>query len=190
MRYLALVVVLLYGLEAQAQPTQSHDAAVLEFVIGSISSLGVGIGGALAGYSIKLPDVEACRRRLSCEGKTFCLDFCEFEAFPYAMWGYVIGVPVGATLGVSLVGYWSGASGNFLLASIGAGIGEAVGIASVLYASNLLQGKVDSTQMIWASLLVIPAFSSLGATLGFNIGARHYESSSLSWSLPIITWRF
>jgi len=190
MRYLALAVVLLYGLGVHAQPAQSQDAVVLEFVIGYISSLGMGIGSALTGGYIKLPDVEACRRQLSCEGKTFCFDFCGLVAFPYMMWGYVIGVPVGATLGVSLVGYWSSASGNFLLAGVGAVIGEAVGIASVLYASDLLHGKVDSTAMFWASLLVIPAFSSLGATLGFNMGARHYESSSLSWSLPIITWRF
>ncbi len=191
MRYLALVSVLLWSLEAHADAKlmESHDAVILEFMIGSIGALSGGLIGAFAASYPALPEVEACRR--SCRGY-LCL--CGLTVIPYMMWGYAIGVPLGATIGVSLVGYFNGVSGNIMFAITGAVVGEVVGIAIsylALYASSLLQGTADSGTLMGASVfLVIPASSSLGATIGFNIGARQHTPSPSSWSLPIIVWRF
>lgn len=188
MRYLALVGVLLWSVEAHADAklTESHDAVILEFMIGSIGALGGGLIGAFAASYPALPEVESCQR--SCRGY-LCL--CGLNVIPYMMWGYAIGVPLGATIGVSLVGYFTRVSGNIGLAVAGAIAGEVVGIYLALYASNLLQGRVDSNTFMWTSaFLVIPASSSLGATIGFNIGAYQHTPSPSSWSLPIIVWRF
>lgn len=197
MRYLVLIAVLLWGVEAcaHAEPRQSQDAVVLEFIVGSISALGGGLIGAFAGSYLGLPAVEACKRRQgsSCEGQRFCFKFnlCDLNVIPYMVGGYAIGVPIGATIGVALIGYFSQVSGNLWLAAVGAVVGEAVSIPPLLYASSLLQGQVDANVFMGTSIfLVIPVASSLGATMGFNMGVRHYTSSPLSWSLLLIVWRF
>ncbi len=193
MCYLVPVVMVigLLGAKVHAEPAQPQSALMLrEVVIGSIVALGGGISGVMAGAYMGQPAVEQCaRKQPSCQDELFCFRFnlCSLTGLPYMIWGYVIGVPLGATLGVSLVGHLNGISGNFWLAAAGAIVGETLGISASIALANLLQTEWPIAMWI-STLTAIPVSSALGATIGFNLGARYHEPTP--WSLPFVAWRF
>ncbi len=81
-------------------------------------------------------------------------------------YGYLIGVPLGATLGVSLVGLSAGIEGNTALAALGAMAGEAfgIGVLSVVYRG---MGGTEGITVATA-LGFVPFASAVGAAMGYN----------------------
>ena len=88
--------------------------------------------------------------------------------FITGVYGYLIGVPLGATLGVTASGASFGVEGNTLLAALGAILGEALGIGllSVIY-----EGTAGADEAVMAAALgLVPFVSAVGATMGYHAG--------------------
>jgi len=82
--------------------------------------------------------------------------------------GYLIGTPVGSTLGVSIVGALNGVEGNLLLGFVGGMAGEGAGILTVATLAGI---GFDSDLGGFAYLGAIPLVSAVGAALGYNADA-------------------
>jgi hypothetical protein len=87
-----------------------------------------------------------------------------------AFLGFLIGVPVGSTLGVGIAGSFNHVRGNILLAFGGAIAGEALGFSVLNAASGLLSGfSGEGRVLVILSTLVLSTV--LGTTYGYNINA-------------------
>lgn len=82
--------------------------------------------------------------------------------------GYLIGTPVGSTLGVSIVAALNGVQGNLLFGFVGGVAGEGAGILTVATLAGI---GLDSDFDGGAYLVGVPLVSALGATLGYNVDA-------------------
>lgn len=142
---------------ADAQPMAPRDAVPAEVVAGTLGGAVLGVGSA---YVATL----ACASQAEGWAALACIG--------YGVLGYLVGVPVGSTVGVHLAGSAWGIEGNTWLSVLGAVGGEAGGL---LVASGLgaLSGDEPPEALQVVSLLgLTPLASSAGATWGFNVGAR------------------
>jgi len=89
--------------------------------------------------------------------------------------GYLIGTPVGSTLGVSIVSALNGVQGNLLLGFVGSVAGEGAGILTVATLAGI---GFDSDLGGAAYIAGVPLVSALGATLGYNVDAKFKASQA------------
>lgn len=184
----ALVLVMLLALASPsfAGASQASDYIFIEFVFGLQGAL---LGGGAGFYATHLaltifspcPEVQPERR--ACELGTSLLALLVGPNF---------GIPPGATfLGVALAGALVGVEGNLWLSLAGSIAGTFLGSA---LAGNWVLEPTDF------SLVVNPVtMAALGATVGYNIGAKMRASSSStppelllfgSYDLAVVRWRF
>jgi len=86
------------------------------------------------------------------------------------IYGYGVGVPVGAALGVNLTGNALGVRGSVFLSALGAALGFGAGAFGLAVVGEATGG--DDPLILGTALVVVPFTSALGATLGYNLGAR------------------
>ena len=141
---------------AAAQVEEPRDAVAWELLGGTLGGALFGVGGGYLAAVSCLADAQGL-------GALACI--------VAAMLGYVAGLPVGVTLGVNAVGSLSGVQGNVLLSALGAVLGEAAGLGLVALVSNAMGDLPEAVG--WTLILgAVPFLSSVGATLGYNVGAR------------------
>lgn len=161
---LMVVVLSLSASTAQAQEAGPQSAVPAELIAGTVGGAALGAAGAYILASTCRPDQGL--------GTLICLAAA-------AMIGYVIGVPIGSTMGVNIAGALSGVRGNFLLSVLGAILGEAIGIGI----AEVFGEPSESVGVIMA-LGVIPFLSSAGATLGYNVGAQMAMETQVAEASP------
>lgn len=155
---LALVLLLLPSPRGSAQVTSPQEAIPRELLMGT---LGGAAGGALGFFG------------------TFAL--CLYTGKDTTGWGplicallglygYGIGVPVGAVLGVNLTGNGMGLQGNVFLSVLEAVAGLGAGVLALAALGEATPG--DDLLLVATALVAVPFLSALGATLGYNVGAR------------------
>ncbi len=85
------------------------------------------------------------------------------------IYGYLLGVPVGATLGVGIAGASFGMEGDLFLTAAGAVVGEALGIGILA----VLQGTVGEGSVSFAAAYgLVPFLSAALATMGYGLGSN------------------
>ena len=143
---------------AQASP---RDAVPAELAAGTLGGAVVGGGTAYLAAAICAADADGWEA-LAC--------------IAYGALGYVVGLPIGTTVGVHIAGAAWGVDGNTLLSVLGAIGGEAGGL---LITSGLgaLQDDPPEAFQVLAFLGLTPLASSAGATWGFNVGATLSRNS-------------
>lgn len=154
-----LLILLVSTIPVQAQDSkrpEPESAVPLELVAGTVGGAGFGLAGAYLAAAACLAQAEGW------EG---------FACIGFAVLGYLIGVPVGSTVGVNIAGLLFGVHGNVLLSALGAIGGEVAAIGFAALIVGVADGLPESVN-IAMFLAVIPFASSAGATLGFNVGAR------------------
>ncbi len=154
-----LFILLVSTIPVQAQDSDIVDpqsAVPLELIAGTVGGAGFGLAGAYLASVACLAQAEGWEG-LACIG--------------FAALGYLIGVPVGSTVGVNIAGLLSGVHGNVLLSALGAIGGEVAAIGFAALIAGAADGLPESVN-IAMFLGVIPFASSAGATLGFNVGAQ------------------
>lgn len=165
---LGIVVVLLGGpgnFDVQAQ-TESTALNVGRLVFGgSIGALVGGVGGGLAAYGI-------------CRATADPGPWADLACLAGAMlFGYVPGVPIGATVGVGIAGSLQKAKGNVWLALVGASLGGAVAFFTSDWALRALSQTPQAQEIVdvlrpIVLLGVIPISAGWGAALGYSVGAQ------------------
>jgi len=138
-----------------------------ELLGGWLGAAGGGVGGFLLGFFACLSAVGTG----DSYGGLACLA-------PGAL-GYLIGTPVGATAGVSLVGHLNGVEGNVWLALVGGAAGEGMGFLALTLLQNVgpfVSGDLGPVVLIGG----VPLLSALGATAGYNVGSELDLSGSVS----------
>jgi hypothetical protein len=153
---LALVISSVGASLALAEPNQSREVQPgdyfwYEAVGGSVGALAGGFAGGVVGATLFCP-------------KTGCTGF---QDLGNALVGYLVGNAVGGAIGTVVVGAINRVQGNLVLAVLGAAIGDALGLLLTGVAVNLFGSNAAGP----ATLLLIPAFSGLGAAIGYNVGA-------------------
>jgi len=153
---LAVVLTLLPAVVATAQPSP-RDAVPAELIAGTLGGAVVGVG---SGYAATV----ACASQAEGWAALACIG--------YGVLGYLIGVPIGSTVGVHLAGSAWGIDGNTWLCVLGAVGGEAGGLLIASGISSLYDDDPPEAFLVFSFLGVTPFASSAGATWGFNVGAR------------------
>jgi hypothetical protein len=93
------------------------------------------------------------------------------------VYGYLAGVPLGASLGVGLAGTSLGAQGDYLLAAAGAVVGEALGVGVLM----VLRGTLESEEAFFAAAYgLVPFLSAAFAATGYNMDVRSGYTRNLS----------
>ncbi len=167
MKQLAIIWVVVWGLsvgEGRAQPAEPVDFG--GFVLGgSIGALVGGVGGGLAAYGI-------------CRATTTAGPWADLACLAGAMlFGYLPGVSLGATVGVTIAGSSQKIEGNVWLALVGAILGEALAYFTFDWALRSL-GETPQAQQIRDVLIpvvlfgVIPISAGTGAALGYTLTGR------------------
>jgi len=160
---LLIVTLLLVVAAAPAAAMAPQEAIPWELLAGGLGSFtGIIVGGAvgrvLLGAVGIAPDAESQLR------------------VPVMIGIVAGGITAGASVGVIAVGSWLGVDGNVSACFVGALLGALAGMVTepLLYASGLfeLMGPVAEALGI-LSAAVSPA---IGATIGFNMGARAHPS--------------
>lgn len=183
---LGFLLVLWPAAAANAAPApQPIDYIALEFIFGLQGALLGGGAGFYTTYftmTILHPCPAAQPERRACELGTSLLAL---------LVGPNLGIPPGATfLGVALAGALVGVEGNLWLSLAGSIVGTLLGSA---LAGNWVLEPTDF------SLVVNPVtMAALGATLGYNVGAKMRTPSatpatlwsSFSYRMAELTWRF
>ena len=160
---------------AQDQGASPEGAVNAELFWGTLSGIGIGVGGTLLGFAIAAP---ICSGITTGAGDPLSGLFANIICMGIGgTIGYVIGVPVGTTVGVNITGELSGVKGNLPLSILGAIGGEGVGVVVSIPVSqvplvNLLMSTVG-----------IPFLSSAGATLGYNLDAQMVQETENSVGL-------
>jgi len=93
------------------------------------------------------------------------------------LFGYVPGIPIGATVGVGIAGSLQKAKGNVWLALVGASLGGAVAFFTSDWALRALSQTPQAQEIVdvlrpIVLLGVIPISAGWGAAWGYSIGAR------------------
>jgi hypothetical protein len=163
---LGLILLAFEGLIVRAAaPVETPGQAVpAELFWGTLGGVVFGVGGFFGTFALCMASAEdeAGWAALSCA--------------LLAIYGYAIGVPIGTTLGVSWAGARAGVQGSVLLSALGAVLGEALGLGIFIGIASALKGPDE----LLISLVVgfVPFMSALGATLGYNLGAKVAPSPS------------
>lgn len=173
MRWICALVVcgLILGAQAWVGPVmaqQPSDFYVSEFLWGELGAVAGGISLGGAGYYLGT-------QLLDCPGP-----LCFLGPTEWVLAGGVLGVAVGAGLGVTLSGHASGVEGNDMGAYAGALLGASVSVLELF-----------SLQSVWTLLVTPAAF----AVIGFNMGATLKDtgqSVTLPWRLdfPLLSLAF
>ena len=142
--------------EAAAQPTSPQEAVPAELMAGALGGALAGAGGAYAAIAVCAADAEGWDA-LACIG--------------YGVLAYLVGVPVGSTVGVHIAGAAWGVDGNTLLSVLGA-VGGEVGGLLITSGLGALQDDPPEAFQVFAFLGLTPFASSAGATWGFNVSAK------------------
>ncbi len=149
----------------QAQPAESTVHFGQLVLGGSIGALLGGVGGAVGAYGI-------------CRAVTDPGPWADLACFAGAMlFGYVPGIPIGATVGVSVAGSLQKIRGNIWTALLGAGLG---GAAAFFLSDWVLRSLGETPQaqqlrdvFIPVVLLgVIPIAAGTGAAWGYTLTGR------------------
>ena len=120
-------------------------------------------GGALLGLAGNWIGTRVCEIKAG-EG----MDTAELCWLP-GVYGYLVGVPLGATLGVGVAGASLGMQGNHLLAAAGAVVGEALGLGILA----VLRGALEREEAFFAAAYgLVPFLSAAFAATGYGTGVR------------------
>lgn len=159
---IAILVIILWGFTAQAQPEPTENFGQLLFS-GSLGALIGGAGGALGAYGL-------------CRLITDPGPWADLACLAGAMlFGYAPGVPIGATVGVSIAGH--SLQGNVWTALLGASLGGAIAFFASDWALRSL-GETPQAQQIRDTLIpfvffgVIPLSAGAGAAWGYTLTGR------------------
>jgi hypothetical protein len=142
-------------LAQELEPRSPQSAVPAELIAGTVGGAALGVAGALILSHACLAQAVGWEA-LACIGAVAL--------------GYVIGVPIGSTVGVNVAGSLSGVQGNVLLSALGAIGGEFVGLGFSIIFSPLFEDSGSTG--VFAALVVIPFLSSVGATVGYNVAAQ------------------
>lgn len=160
---LGLIIVMGAG-SALAQPEGPQDVVPLEILGGTLGGAAFGVAGGAIAFVTCIGEAQG------------------FEALGcaiLAVFGYMIALPIGSTLGVNVAGSLAGVRGHTFLSALGAVLGEAAGLGIASVAINAFDDLPEP--LGWGLFLgVVPLMSSLGATLGYNVGARVRPPSEAS----------
>lgn len=148
--------------QAQSEPTANFGQLVFD---GSIGALVGGVGGALGAYGF-------------CRVITDPGPWADLACLASAMlFGYVPGVPIGATVGVSIAGKSQKIQGNVWTALVGASLSGAIAFFASDWALRLLR-ETSQAQQIRDILIpvvlfgVIPISAGTGAAWGYSLMGR------------------
>jgi hypothetical protein len=188
---LILVGLLLVGIGAQVKAAQPGDSITPELTTGVLGAVLGGVVGGTAG-TVTLVAIIAIDHSLNgtVQGNNSSANN-EAGAFPvglaiFAGGGLLVGMPLGAVLGVNSAGDAHGVQGDLPLAIVGAVVGEIAGLG--LSINVLKRGPT------FAVLLAVPITTALGATVGYNWGAKmkagKTKAVTLSWQLPLFEVSF
>ena len=142
---------------ANAQPMAPQAAVPAELAAGTLGGAVVGVGTAYVATAVCASQADGYAA-LACIG--------------YGLLGYLVGVPVGATVGVHWAGSAWGVEGNTWLSALGAVGGEAGGLLIAGGLGALYEDDPPAALIAVAYLGWTPFASSAGATWGFNVGAK------------------
>ncbi len=157
-----VVFVMLWGGTTQAQPEPNFSQLILG---GSLGALVGGVGGALGAYGL-------------CRVITDPGPWADLACLAGAMlFGYMPGVPIGATVGVSIAGNSQKIQGNVWTALLGASLGGAIAFFASDWALRSL-GETPQAQQIRDVLIplvffgVIPVSAGVSAAWGYTLMGR------------------
>ncbi|MCS7198397.1 MAG: hypothetical protein NZ930_06955 [Candidatus Bipolaricaulota bacterium] len=160
---IAILVIILWSFTAQAQPERENFGQLL--FGGSLGALIGGAGGALGAYGL-------------CRLITDPGPWADLACLAGAMlFGYAPGVPIGATVGVSIAGHSQKIPGNVWTALLGASLGGAIAFFASDWALRSL-GETPQAQQIRDTFIpfvffgVIPLSAGAGAALGYTLTGR------------------
>lgn len=170
---LAVVFSALHGVETQAESVPAQSEQNVDFgrlwLGGSLGALVGGVGGAVGVYVVCINShPRGPWADLACLAASMLL-------------GYTTGVPLGATVGVSIAGARQKVRGNLLLAALGATLGG----ASALVLSQLLGNLVlnqpggEGLQDMFVPFFLfvgIPVSAGWGAAWGYSSGAKRQST--------------
>ncbi|MCL6642787.1 MAG: hypothetical protein K6T71_05640 [Candidatus Bipolaricaulota bacterium] len=144
--------------QAQPEPTAHFGQLVLG---GSIGALLGGVGGAAGAYGI-------------CRAVTDPGPWADLACLASAMlFGYLPGIPIGATVGVSVAGSFQKIRGNIWTALLGAGLGGAVAFFVSDWVLRSLEEQQTRDMLIPIALFgVIPIAAGTGAAWGYTLTGR------------------
>lgn len=167
MRFIAVIVALVAGsalvVQAQDEPPAVHFGQLV--LGGSVGALVGGVGGGLAAYGI-------------CRATTAPGPWADLACLAGAMlFGYLPGIPIGATVGVSITGSFQKVRGNVVLALVGASVSGAVAFFASDWALRALSQTPQAQQIVDALraivlLGVVPIAAGWGAAWGYSAGAQ------------------
>ncbi len=141
---------------ASAQPESPQEAVPVEILGGTLGGAAFGVAGGVIAFVTCIGEAQG------------------FEALGcaiLAVFGYMIALPIGSTLGVNVAGSLAGVQGHLFLSALGAVLGEGVGLGIAVLVINAFEDLPEP--LGWGLFLgVVPLMSSIGSTLGYNVGAR------------------
>jgi hypothetical protein len=155
-----LLVVVAAAPAVAAAPQEAIPWELLAGSLGSFTGVVVGgsVGRVLLGALGIAPAVESQLR------------------FPVMIGIVVGGITAGASVGVIAVGSWLGVDGNVSACFVGAFLGALAGMLTepLLYASGLFESMGPVAEAL--GILSAAVSPAIGATIGFNMGARAHPS--------------
>lgn len=133
-------------------------------------------GGALFGAAGHWLGIEICGARAGGDVTARC--------WPAGVYGYAVGVPLGAALGVCLAGASYGIAGDQFLAAAGAVVGEALGLGVLA----MIEGTFGQEELSFiAAYGLVPFLSAALSTTGYRMGTpargKGPEAALLSFAL-------
>ncbi len=158
------VFVILWGFSTQAQPEPTGNFSQL-VLGGSIGALVGGVGGGLTAYGI-------------CRATTASGPWADLVCLAGAVFfGYMPGIPVGATVGVNIAGSFQKVQGNVWTALLGASLAGGIAFFVSDWALRSL-GDTPNAQAIRDIAIpivffgVIPISAGTGAAWGYAFTVR------------------
>ncbi len=169
---LAVVFSALHGVEAQAESAPVQSEQDVDFgrlwLGGSLGALVGGVGGALGVYTVCInTNPRGYPADLVCLIRTF--------------YGYIVGVPVGAAIGVGISGSLQSVRGNIWLAALGATLGGAAAVVFAQLLGNLILNRPgwEGLQEIFLPFFIfigVPVSAGWGAAWGYSLGAKRISA--------------
>jgi hypothetical protein len=169
---LTLALIISPSLPAFAALSDPKEAQSTELIAGTAGGAALGFGSA---YLLG----ELCLSQTTGLDSIGCITFI--------LIGYALGLPTGAIVGVNLAGAHSGVQGNLWLSILGGIGGGAIGILTAASLNNAVGEQVPGFVGAALFLGLAPFLASLGATWGYNSGAKLtpevHSSASRSFNL-------